>query len=187
MKKLKFYLLILISCTGMNNAFSQNLLASNTGKSRDASETASAKIEAKSNYKWEFYSTVPDSFDESVIRNAEENDFGQRVACLKTLVEKYYVHKEEIVPGDPTMRTIIRKPDIYNTARKVEKHLKKEVKKGNLSMQQATNELVFVLEVTVAAIDETDTRGFESSLNHSKNSVAEQIDVFKQVKLNRLY
>lgn len=187
MKKLNCYLLILISCAGMNNAVSQNLLASNTGKSSDKNEATSVETEAKAGYKWEFYSIVPDSFDESIIQNAEENNFGQRVACLKTLVEKYYISKEEIVPGHPAMRTMIRKPNIYNTVRKVEKHLKKEVKKGNLSLQQATNELTHVLEVAISAVDEPDTHSFESSLNESKGSVNEQINVFKQVKLNYFY
>ncbi|MDR1555561.1 MAG: hypothetical protein LBS88_00845 [Tannerellaceae bacterium] len=145
------------------------------------------KAEEKSDYKWIFYSAVSDSFDDFVLQNAEKDEFGQRVACLKTLVSKYYICKEEIVPGDPTMRTVIRKPDIYNSARKVEKHLKKEVKKGNLTRQQAANELAFVLEVAIAAIDESNTESFESSLSESKSSVNAQINVFRQVKLNHLY
>jgi hypothetical protein len=187
MEKVKFYFLVFISCVCTNNAFSQNFLAANTEEHREKSEVVSAKAEGNTDYKWEFSSAVSDSFDDATLQNAGEDDFGQRVACLKTLVNRYYVYREEIVPGDPTMRTLIRKPDIYNSARKVEKHLKKEVKKGNLTVQQAANELAFVLEVAIAAIDERDTDSFESSLSESKNDVTAQINVFKQVKLNRLY
>ncbi|MDR3367237.1 MAG: hypothetical protein LBO71_09785 [Prevotellaceae bacterium] len=180
-------MLLLISCAGMSNAFSQTLFASYSKESWGANKTASAKAEAKSTYKWEFYSVMPDSFDASTFRSVEEDDLGQRVACLKTLVDKYYIHKEEIVPGDPTLRTIIHKPNIYNAARKVEKHLKKEIKRGNLTVQQAAEELAFVLEVAIAAIDEADTQSFESSLRASKGSADQQISVFKQVKINRPY
>ncbi|MDR2773347.1 MAG: hypothetical protein LBC19_01160 [Tannerella sp.] len=187
MVRLKVYFLILISCVCMNNAFSQGFLAANTGEYREKSDVVSAEAEGNSDYKWEFFSAVSDSFDDAVLLNAEKNEFGQRVACLKMLVNKYYICKEEVVPGDPTMRTLIRKPDIYNSVRRVEKHLKKEVKKGNLTWQQAADELTFVLEVAVAAIDEKDTDSFEASLGESKNSANAQIKVFKQVKLNRFY
>jgi hypothetical protein len=171
----------------MNNAFPQDFLVANTGKYREKGDVVSVEAEGNSGYKWEFFSAVSDSFDDVILQNAEKDEFGQRVACLKMLVNKYYIRKEEVVPGDPTMRTLIRKPDIYNSVRRVEKHLKKEVKKGNLTRQQAAGELAYVLEVAVAAIDERDTDSFESSLSESKSSVKAQINVFKQVKLNRLY
>ncbi|MDR1343795.1 MAG: hypothetical protein LBJ39_00420 [Tannerellaceae bacterium] len=184
MKTLNFYVLVLISCICVDNAFSQNLFADHTDGLRKKEE-APREADVKPAYEWQFFSSTPASFDESVMQYAGDDYFGQKVACLKTLVEKYYVYKEEIVPGDPNMRTIIRKPDIYNTARKVDKYLRKEVKKGNITLQQATTDLVHVLEVAIAAVDEYDTAGFESSINNLKDNVDRQIAVFKQVKLTK--
>jgi hypothetical protein len=187
MERLKVYFLILVSVACTNDVVAQGFLAANTGEYREKGDVVSVKTEENSGYKWEFFSAVPDSFDEAVRQAAEKNEFGQRVACLKTLVERYYIRREEVVPGDPTMRTFIRKPDVYHSVRRVEKHLRKEVKKGTLTWQQATEELAFVLEVAIAVIDEQDTDSFESSLGESKSNVNAQIEVFRQVKLNRLY
>jgi hypothetical protein len=170
----------------MSSAFSQSLLASHTKEAWGTGGASAVKAEAKAACRWEFYSTVPDSFSVSQLPYAEEEDFGQRVACLKALVEQYYIHREEVVLGDPTMRTIIRKPNIYHAARKVEKHLKKEIKKGNLTVQQAAGELAFVLEVAIAAVDEPDTYSFETLLSKAKGNAAQQINLFKQVKITRL-
>jgi hypothetical protein len=165
MKTLKFYLLALISCMCMNVASAQE----------------------KAACRWAFFSAAPESFDDAVVQSAEQDKLGLRVACLKVLMEKSYVYREEIVPGDPTMRTIIRKPDIYNTVHKVEKHLKKEVKKGSITRQEATSDLVHVLEVAIAVIYEGDTEGFESSVRELKSNADEQIALFRQVRLDRFY
>jgi hypothetical protein len=183
MNVLKIYLLFVILSVGANNLPAQNMLAVNW-KNASKSETRTGTEEK--NYQWEFISIVPSDFDETTLQEAENDDLGQRIACLKVLMEKFYIHKEEIVAGDPMMRTVIRKPNIYNTARKIEKHLKKEVKKGNLETQIAANELAYVLEVALAAVEE-ETGSFESQLAESKESTPAQINVFKKVKLNNIY
>ncbi|MFV0418083.1 MAG: hypothetical protein ACK5KT_05085 [Dysgonomonas sp.] len=138
-------------------------------------------------YKWEFDSSVPPTFDENTIQKAEEHEFGTKVACLKVLMEKYYVTKEEVVPGDPMKRTIIKKPNIYNTTRRIEKHLKKELKNGDISLEKATSDFTHILEVSLAIISESQTETFENALDQNKKNVEDQIDVFRQVKINSIY
>ncbi|GAB6122578.1 hypothetical protein [Dysgonomonas termitidis] len=138
-------------------------------------------------YVWEFDSSVPSTFDNNTIQKAEEHEFGSKVACFKVLMEEYYVTQEEVVPGDPMRRTIIKKPNIYNTTRKIEKHLKKEVKRGNIPLEKAINDFTHILEVSLTIINEADTEAFEEALDRNKKSIEDQISIFNQVKINNIY
>ena len=102
-------------------------------------------------------------------------------------MEKYYISQEEVVPGDPTRRTIIKKPNIYNTTRKIEKYLKKGVKNGNINSDKATKDFTHILEVSLAAVSEENTESFEKALDQNKKNIEDQIDIFKQVKINSIY
>lgn len=185
------FLFILMLGIGANIS-AQDFYADNyrAGKNEtDKNIVKSSKDEDTKNkeYKWEFDSSVPPTFDDNTIQKAEAHEFGSKVACLKVLMEKYYVSKEEVVPGDPMTRTIIKKPNIYNTARKIEKHLKKEVKNGDISLEKATNDLTHILEVSLAIISEPKTETFEEALDQNKKNIEDQIDIFKQVKINSIY
>lgn len=138
-------------------------------------------------YTWEFDSSTPSIFDNNTMQKAEEHEFGAKVACLKVLMEEYYVTQEELVPGDPAKRTIIKKPSIYNTTRKIEKHFRKEVKKGNITLEDAINDFTHILEVSLAIIGETNTETFETALDQNKKNINDQINIFNQVKINSIY
>lgn len=174
------------------NVCAQDLYADNyrsTKNETDKNIEKYSKSEDGENkeYKWEFDSSVPSTFDDNTIQRAETHEFGSKVACLKVLMDKYYVTQEEVVPGDPMKRTMIKKPNIYNTARKIEKHLKKEVKKGDISLEKATTEFIHVLEVSLAIVDETETGTFEKTLDENKKNIENQINIFKEVKINSIY
>ncbi|MDR1368919.1 MAG: hypothetical protein LBJ72_02155 [Dysgonamonadaceae bacterium] len=144
----------------------------------------SANKEAKV---WEFLSAIPSVIDKSIVEKSGKHDFGQRVACLKTLMEKYYITKEDVIPGDPMMRTIVLKPNVYYTVRKIEKYLKKEVKKGDMTAKEASSEMEHVLEVALSVIDTEETDSFETTLNKNKKNVEDQISLFQQVTLQNIY
>lgn len=174
------------------NVCAQDLYADNYRSTKNETDTnieKYSKSEEGENkeYKWEFDSSVPSTFDDNTIQRAEAHEFGSKVACLKVLMDKYYVTQEEVVPGDPMKRTMIKKPNIYNTARKIEKHLKKEVKKGDISLEKATTEFIHVLEVSLAIVDETETGTFEKTLDENKKNIENQINIFKEVKINSIY
>lgn len=97
-----------------------------------------------------------------------------------------YVVKEEVVPGDPSRRTVIRKPGIYNAVRSIEKQLSKEVKSQTLTKEQAAEELENVLKIALAAID-SDTNTFEDALQDNKKDYTRLLAVFDNVKLKSLY
>lgn len=77
--------------------------------------------------------------------------------------------KEEVVPGDPTRRTVIRKPEIYNAVRTIEKELNRQVRKDLLPQDKAEQEFTGVLKVALAAID-SDTESFETALQENKRT-----------------
>ncbi|MDR1500121.1 MAG: hypothetical protein LBI58_03985 [Tannerellaceae bacterium] len=193
MKTLKVYLLVLVLCGCVGDALSQGLMAGNVGGPREKAEAvpvapaaaveAEAVAPAEPAPRWRFLSPTPEAFEGEVVSEAGDDYFGERVACLKVIVERYYVYREEIVPGDPNKRTVIRKPEIYSGVRRADKYLKKEVKKGNIGLDEARRDLVHVLEVAIAALDEYDTATFEASVGRTKDDVSRQIAVFKEVEL----
>ena len=97
-----------------------------------------------------------------------------------------YVVKEEVVPGDPTRRTVIRKPEIYNAVRTIEKELNRQVRKDLLPQDKAEQEFTGVLKVALAAID-SDTESFETALQENKKDVSHLLGVFRRVSLKSIY
>jgi hypothetical protein len=148
---------------------------------------AAMEPEENQPYKWEFASSTPEVFDENTKARAGDDGLGEKIDCLKVWMDKVYIGREEIVPGDPMTRTFIRKPGIYNAARKIEKHLKKQVKKGNMDAGLAAHKLAHILEVSISALDEPDTQSFEAALDEVKNDIDSQTEVFMQVRLINIY
>lgn len=137
------------------------------------------------NKTWEFYSAVQDP-TVMVLSDSEANHrLGKKIAYFYELFKETYVVKEEVVPGDPMRRTVIRKPDIYNAVRSIEKNIARSVKKNELSQAQAEKDFGYVLKVALAAID-SETDSFEKALNEQKDSQG-LLAVFHNVNLKSLY
>lgn len=111
---------------------------------------------------------------------------GKKVAFLYDSFKDTYVVKEEVVPGDPTRRTVIRKPEIYNAVRTIEKELNRQVRKDLLPQDKAEQEFTGVLKVALAAID-SDTESFETALQENKKDVSHLLGVFRRVSLKSIY
>ena len=67
---------------------------------------------------WEFYSAIKQPSAEA-LANVTNYKFGQEAGYLYNQFMNIYVVREEVVPGDPTRRTVIRKPTIYNAVRSI--------------------------------------------------------------------
>lgn len=111
---------------------------------------------------------------------------GNKVAYLYDAFKDIYVKKEEVVPGDPTRRTIIRKPAIYQAVRTIEKGLNKAVKKNEIQETDAEAQLAQVLKIALAAVD-SDTVTFEDALQKQKKDTQALLTIFSAVKLNAMY
>ena len=132
-------------------------------------DASSAKVET-----WEFYSTVETPSSEELAALVSNHKLGKKVAFLYDSFKDTYVVKEEVVPGDPTRRTVIRKPEIYNAVRTM------------LPQDKAEQEFTGVLKVALAAID-SDTESFETALQENKKDVSHLLGVFRRVSLKSIY
>lgn len=147
-------------------------------KSARKVHTENSVIETES---WEFYSIItPPTIEEL----SSENNyyFGRTAGCLYNTFLKLYVAKEEVVPGDPRRRNIIRKPTIYKTVRLIEKQLKKEVKAHKIDKDQATIRFEEVLKKAISAFD-SETESFEKALTNCDRKISNLYAVFDKVKL----
>ncbi len=187
----KILAVIIFTFSSIAGLQAQTYLAYNTPESNkkeiNIEKETSKSIAPEKAYKWEFLSSVPESFDAQLEKNVSAHDFGKRVACLKKLVEKHYITKEDVIPGDPMMRTIVLKPTIYYSTRKLEKHLKQKVKDRSMRLSDATKEMEHILEVALSLIDMDEENSFEALVKKNKNSAEKQIEIFSQVKLYNIY
>ena len=174
-KKRILTVVLFISCIIVNaRAFSPN--NDDLKKENEAKE-----VKEELTTTWEFYSIIRQPSAEEL---ADESDykFGQEAGFLYTRFLDYYVVRETIAPGDPTKRTVIRKPAIYNAVRSVEKQLEKDVKNNTLTKDQATAEFTHILKIAISAID-SESQSFEKVLQAHRKNVKNILSAFKSVKL----
>jgi hypothetical protein len=112
----------------------------------------------------------------------EAHIFGELVSKKLYLLDSKYTYKVPMVPGNPQMRTIVRKPVIYDAVMKIERYLKKSVKKGEISMETASADFNKVLDVA-NSICTADTKSFEKEIS-STNDVVSLVNLLtKRVNL----
>lgn len=183
-----FFMFVLTTGLSAQTLLAYNATINNKKETKEITkENSVVSFKEDKKYKWEFLSAIPHNFGNNTIENSGKHDFGQKIACLKVLIDKYYITKEDVIPGDPMMRTIVLKPNVYYVTRKIEKHLKKEVKDGDISLEEASKEFAHILEVALAIIDSEESNTFEMALSKSKKNIEDQITIFSQVKLQNIY
>lgn len=131
---------------------------------------------------WEFYSAIKSA---DALANAGNYKFGQEAGYLYNQFMNIYVVREEVVPGDPTRRTVIRKPTIYNAVRSIEKQLNKELKSNKMTREQVAAEFTNVLKVAISAYD-SESESFEDALQTNRKNATDLLSVFQNVKLTEI-
>lgn len=111
-----------------------------------------------------------------------EHVFGQTVSEKLYLLESKYTYEVPIVPGNPQTRTMIRKPVIYEAVKKIEKHLKKSLKKGEISKETASKEFNQVLDIAFNVLT-AETEGFEKAITEANDPNSLTNLFTKRVKL----
>ena len=129
---------------------------------------------------WEFYSAIKQPSADA-LANAGNYKFGQEAGYLYNQFMKIYVVREEVVPGDPTRRTVIRKPTIYNAVRSIEKQLNS----NKMTREQVAAEFTNVLKVAISAYD-SESESFEDALQTNRKNATDLLSVFQNVKLTEI-
>lgn len=163
--KTRIHLLTILFVLITGRLFAQDILAMaipEDGK-RTAVSTTSLPV-----FEFKVYSSAQDL---SAISKdmTEEHVLGEMVSQKLYLLDSKYTYLVPIVPGNPQTRTIVRKPVIYDAVRKIERYLKKSVKKGEISIETASNEFNIVLDVANNVFT-ADTKSFEKAISETDNT-----------------
>ena len=174
--RLQFIVIILALIAG--KLFAQEALALvNIGHTKTAS---SPTVEVSV---FEFRASTTDYDLNSISKDMiGEHFLGDQIARKLYLLDSKYTYQVEIVPGNPQTKTVVRKPVIYDAVQKIERHLKKSVKKGDVSIETATQEFNQVLDVAFNVLT-ADTDSFEKAISKTDDANSLTNLFTKQVKL----
>lgn len=106
---------------------------------------------------------------------------GVGIAKKFYLFKDTYTYIEQPSPTSPGEKTVVVKPSIYNSLLKLNRYYKKQVKKGEMSKEEASEKLNHYLDVALSVFIE-DTDSLEDRLRKAKNP-DELSDVFFTVVL----
>jgi hypothetical protein len=177
MKK-KLFLLSVISILIFNITLSQDVLSYTAERSASVMDSGGKKSPV-----FEFKAYPKDSYLNSISKEMTgEHPFGDLVAKKIYLFNEFYTSEENLFPGNPATKTIIKKPVIYEAVKRIERDLKKSFKKGETSVSDASFIMNTVLDVALN-IQTEDTRDFEKALGNAADTRS-KIDLFtKMVRL----
>lgn len=155
-------------------------------------ENGVAKVEATESkelspsMKWELMSAENEPTAAQLTDYSGSGLNEKKVAYYHDRFKETYIVKETVVPGDPTKRIVIRKPEIYNAVRNAEKALNRAVKKKEMSREDSDRKLCHILEVSLAAVD-SDTATLENALGKNRNNPEMLLAIFDNVSLKNIY
>lgn len=179
-KRLTILVTILVLVFSISEA--QEFLTMKTGISREGSDN-NVENEKKARV-FEFKAYPMDSYMREVSSEAAgSHPFGEIIAKKCYLLDEKYTSQVALTPGNPASKTVIKKPVIYESVKRIERDLKKSVRKGEISLNTATNDLNAVLDVALNIIT-VDTGLFENAIKSAgdTNSIIELFT--KRVILN---
>jgi hypothetical protein len=181
MKKRLFILLWVLILVSVNSE-AQELL---TMKTEIVKEGSDNPVENEKKAKvFEFKAYPMDSYLKEVSSEvAGSHPFGEIIAKKNYLLDEKYTSEVALTPGNPASKTVIKKPVIYESVKRIERDLKKSVRKGEISLNNAVNDFNTVLDVALNILT-VDTELFEDAIKSAgdTNSIIELFT--KRVILN---
>lgn len=147
-------------------------IASGNNPDEKPGDTKTSKVATAPLPVFEFRATANNDELKSVSKEMiEEHFLGETIAEKLYLFESKYTYQVPIVPGNPQTRTVIRKPVVYEAVKKIERQLKKAVKKGEVSLEAAQSEFSKVLDVASNVLT-ANTTEFEKAIADSNDANA---------------
>jgi hypothetical protein len=108
---------------------------------------------------------------------------GSDIALKFYRLKETYTYVEPGSYANPTARTVVSKPTIYYSLKKLNNYYKKRIRKGQLNEDEAKKKLGWYFDVGFA-IFEQDTSSFEEALRAAKKP--DQIEkVFSRISLEQ--
>jgi len=164
MKK-NLHLILIIFLLSAGKIWAQDVLALNNGGDSKTNNSGSISLAV---YEFKAY-----PIDEEISSIPKEmigdHVFGKVVAEKMYLFESKYTYQVPIVPGNPQTRTMIRKPVIYDAVMKIERSLKKSVKKGEITTEAAASDFNKVLDVALNVLT-AETGNLEKEISKTNNT-----------------
>lgn len=177
--KTKHFLLLISGILVLNISGAQDLLTYKTSETKVLPEIPAETLPV---FKFKGYST--DYELENISKEiAGNHPFGEMISRKLYLFNEKYTTQVALAPGNPAAKTVVRKPVIYESVKRIERDLKRSVKKGEVPLTTATSEFNIVLDVALNILT-PDTKDFENAIKSSGNTHA-KIELFtKRVILN---
>lgn len=107
--------------------------------------------------------------------------FGEIVARKLYMVQDLYTYVEAATPTSPSEKTIVLKPNIYNSVLKLNRYYKKQVKKGLVKKEDAAKDLDYCLNVAISTVA-TQTDSLEADIRKAVD-MNEIANIFLGVEL----
>jgi hypothetical protein len=95
--------------------------------------------------------------------------FGDEVAKQEYLFESTYTYKVPVSPGNPALKTIVQKPILYSSVRKIEKQIRKDLRGKKIDIKTATVKYSRVLEIAICIFNQ-DTEKLEQRIKDTSNN-----------------
>lgn len=182
MKTIIFLLLVLTM--GMQ-VVAQDMYASLGKADGRANVEAENKVAVEKTYRWEFWFALENTAAKECTKSTGEL-YGKEVGSLLDLMDGVFIGKERVDAGDPSLRTTIRKPAVYNAVKNIEKYYRQKCRQ-NSYMVADREAFAYVVKVALASVDTNDTLEFEKVLQDNRKNTEEQIACFCDVKLRNIY
>lgn len=130
------------------------------------------------------FSFLQDKLDDSSVDMATVGNhyLGDRIAKKLELLKSSYTWKEEGTPNSPTTKTVVEKPAIYYSLKKLDKYYKKAIKDGQISESEALDQFAKALDIALF-IRYQETKAFEEKLRELKEESDIALLYTKKVKL----
>lgn len=106
---------------------------------------------------------------------------GYQVARRFHLFEEYFTYYSEAAPGAFSGRKVIRKPVLYQSIFRLEKHLKRQLKEGTINLEYASDEMSRFLDIAIILAHE-DTVVLEDAIQGAE-SAEDIINVFNSIEI----
>jgi len=134
------------------------------------------------NQKFVFYKQLDNVNEVDVIEQfVSRNYLGDQIAKKFYILQELYTYEEPGTATSPGTKTIVEKPAIYYSLKKLNKHYKKVVKKGEMTEGEAVNEFEHFLNIGISIVYQP-TEDFEEFLS-SNRKPEEIVEAFSNVVL----